>query len=171
MPQGNISTYEPLYDEGDDKESIRATNFDAETLKAGTEVTVWAKQVNQDQVLWHGHGRDERMRAEAFVGLDLVASGNGDGTADADIEGDVILAITNSDQNRVLASTTFDSIEQLRDSLAESRTDRIVEAAMAPYAKPGRHIEVRIDADDSSDGFEIDPSASSGQLYYTEVDS
>lgn len=153
-----------------DKESIDAGDLDQDTVKAGTEVTVWSKQVAQDELLFHGHGPEQRERADAFVGLDLVASGNGAGTAGDDINGDVILAITNSAQNRVLASVTFDSLSQLRDSLAESRTDRIVEPTMAPFGKPGRHLEVRIDATAGTDGYEIDPSASSGQLYYSQVD-
>jgi hypothetical protein len=159
-----------LYEAGD-KEPIRAGALEQTTVKAGTEVTVWSYQVAQDELAFHGHGRPDREYAEAFVGLDLVATGNEAAAAQGDnIDGDVILAITNSDGTRVKASTTFDSLEQLRDALAEARTDRIVEPALAPYAKPGRNLEVRIDAASSSDGYEIDPDGSSGTLYFTQVD-
>jgi hypothetical protein len=158
-----------VYDRGD-KEAIDASELDQDTVKAGVEVPVFQKQVAQDEILFHGHGPHRREQAEAFVGLDLVASGNGDGNQGDPIQGDVILAITNSDGTRVKASITFDSLAQLRDSQDEARTDRIVEEALAPYAKPGRNLEVRIDANSGSDGYEIDPSASSGQLYYTQVD-
>lgn len=157
-----------LYGVGD-KEPITPGEFQQETVKANTEVTVWSKQVGQDQRLFHGHGREDREYAEAFVGLDLVASGNSAGTADENISGKVVLAITDSDQRRVLASATYDSLGQLRDALAENRTNRLVENAMQPFAKPGRHLEIRIEADAGADGYEIDPAASSGVLYYTRV--
>lgn len=153
-----------------DKEPIPASEFMQATLRAGAEVTVWSKPVAQDEFLAHGHGPEARDYAEAFVGLDLVATGNGDASAGDAIQGSAILAITNSGGNRVLASVTFDSLQELRDALAESRTDRIVEAVMAPYARPGRNLEIRIDADETSDGAEIDPAESSGGLYYTEFD-
>jgi hypothetical protein len=157
-----------LYDTGS-KEPIPASAFDQDTVKAGTEVPVWSKQVGNDQILFHGHGPADREFAEAFVGLDIVASGNGSGGAGDNIQGELVLAITDSDQRRVLASTTFDTLQQLRDALSESRSDRPVENALGPYAKPGRHLEVRINSDPATDGYEIDPSASSGNLYYTRV--
>jgi len=151
------------------KEPIPAGAMDQDTLKAGSEVTVWSKQVSNDQQLFHGHGPEQREFAEAFVGLDLVASGNGSGNAGDEVKGEVVLAITDSDRKRVKASTTLDTLDQLRDALGEKRTSRILEAAMAPLAKPGRHLEVRMNADPASDGVEIDPSASSGNLYYTRL--
>jgi hypothetical protein len=163
-----LSTDPRLYGVGD-KEPIPAGQFDQDTLKAGTEVVLWSKQVGNDQRLFHGHGREDREYAEAFVGLDLVASGNGTGTDGDKIQGELVLRITDSDQRRVLASMTLDTLQQLRDSLAESRTDRIIEAALAPFARPGRHIEVAVDADPGSDGAEVDPADSTGTLYYSRV--
>jgi len=165
-----LSRHQQWYGIGN-KKSIPASAMDQKAVVAGTEITVFAKQVAQDEILMHGHGSHLRDIAGAFIGLDLVASGNGAGNANDPIQGDVVLAITNSDQTRVLADVELDSLSQLRDSLSESRTDRIVEELLTPYAKPGRHIEVRIRADSGSDGYEVDPSASSGQLYFTQVDA
>lgn len=151
------------------KESIRASDLDQDTLKADTEVTVFSEQVADDQLLYHGYGVRDREYAEAFTALDLVASGNGAGTAGDAITGDVVLAVTDSQGRRVLASTTFESLAELRDAAAEARSDRIVEPALAPYAMPGRRLEVRIEADAASDGVEIDPANSSGKLYYGEI--
>jgi hypothetical protein len=156
------------------KESIRAGDLDQDTLKGGEEVTVFSKQVNDDQALYHGYGVRSREFAEAFVGLDLVASGNGTGAAGDKIDGDVVLAVSDSEGDRVLASTTFESLEELRDSLDESRSDRIVEPAHTAdgdIAGAGRRLEIFIEADASSDGYEIDPSASSGKLYYGKIQS
>lgn len=167
-----LSRYPDWYAAGN-KRAIKASHLDKKQVVAGTEVTVWSQQVAQDEILLHGHGTHVREYAEAFVGLDVVATGNGSGDAAAgdEINGDVILAITNSDQTRVLADVEFDTLDQLRDSLDEARTDRIVEELMTPYAKPGRHLEIRIRADSASDGDEIDPDASSGQLYRTQIDA
>jgi hypothetical protein len=167
MP-AELTTYPDFFGAGD-KEPIPAGEFDQDTLKAGSPVTLWAKQVGQDQSLFFGHGPADREYAKAFVGLDLVASGAGTGTAGDALQGKVVLAITDSDQRHVLAQTTLDTIAQLRDSLGEKRTSRIIMAAMAPYAKPGRHVEIRVVADPASDGAEVDPTASGGNLYYTRV--
>ncbi|QGX95002.1 hypothetical protein EI982_09465 [Haloplanus rallus] len=154
------------------KKTIRAGDLDQDDLKAGTEVTVWQKQVNDDQLLYHGYGPDRRSAASGFVYMDLVASGNGTATAGDDIRGDVVLAVTDSEGDRVLASVTFESLEELRDSANDERTERVIEAAMSAegdLAGPGRNLEVRIEADDTSDGYEIDPDASTGKLYYGKV--
>ena len=98
-----------------------------------------------------------------------MASGNGAGDAGDPIAGELVLTITDSEQKRVLAATTFDGLGELRDSLQEVRSDRIVEPAMAPVAKPGRHLELRIDADPVSDGYELDPTESNGKLYYGQI--
>jgi len=159
---------ERLVGEGS-KESIRANEFDQDTVKENTEVTVFSERVNDDQVLYHGYGEDERNRAEGFVALDLVASGNGSATAGDKITGDLVLAITDSEGRRVLAARTFEDLNELRDSLAETRSDRVIEAAQAPVATSGRQLEIRIEADADSDGAEIDPDASSGKLYFGEI--
>jgi hypothetical protein len=148
------------------KETIRATEFDGATLAAGEEITVYRQSVAQDQLLYHGYGVRERDFAEAFVGLDIVDS------AGNPVQGDVVLAVENSEGDRTLASTTFESLEELRDSLNETRSDRVVEAAMTAdgnLAGPGRQLVIYIDADADSDGVTIDPSASSGKLYYGKV--
>lgn len=154
------------------KESIPASAFEQETLKAGVEVEVWSKKVNDDQTLYHGYGVENRDYASAFVGLDLVASGNGSGTAGDDIEGDLVLGVTNSEGDRILASTTYDNLGELRDSLTESRSDRLIEpahTANGDLAGPGRRLVLLVNADSGSDGVEIDPSASSGKMYYGKV--
>ena len=151
------------------KETIRAGDLDQDTLKQDTEVTVYQHPVADDQRLYHGYGVRDSRYATGFVGLDLVASGNGAGAVGDAIQGDVILAITDSEGKRVLSSVTFESLEELRDSLAESRSERRVEPAMAPFARPGRNLEIRVDADAASDGVEIDPDASSGKLYYGKI--
>lgn len=160
---------EDLAGQRDNKIPVRAEDLQKETLKAGTEVTVYAEQVAQDETLWFGAGSDTRRFAEAFIFADLVATGDGAAASAGDpIDGDLVAAITDSRQKRVLASTTIDSIGELRDAVDDPRTERPTLGALAPFANPGRHIEWRIDAADASDGYEIDPAESSARLYYSQ---
>ncbi len=169
MPK-SLTRYPEWYQAGD-KEPIEAGDLNQVTLKEGTEVTVWSRQCANDEILMHGHGSHLDSVAEAYVGLDVVASGNGALNAGDNINGKVVLAITNSDGTRVLADTTFDSLSQLRAALAQDRTERIIEELLTPYAKPGRNLEIRVRATSASDGAEVDPAASSGTMYYTQVDA
>jgi hypothetical protein len=165
---GQLYRETDLYNRGS-KEPISSSDLDTETVKANTEVTIWSKQVNQDQVLFHGHGSHVRDVAEAFAYLDLVATGNGSGTDGDPINGKLVLAITDSDQRRVLRSITFDELDELRDAASENRSERPIEEAHAPFARPGRFLELRVEADTASDGYEIDPTDSSGRLWYTRI--
>lgn len=155
-----------LYGAGN-KRSITASALNNVAVKAGTEVTIWSKQMPNDKVAWFGHGSHVREVAEAFVYAELLANGNGAGTDGDAIEGELVLAITDSDQRRVLASTVFDSLGELADAFADDRTNRPVMEAMSPYAKPGRHIELRVRADQNCDGYEV-ASDSNVRLYYSE---
>lgn len=147
------------------KETIRPGEFSAKTLSAGEEITVWTEEVNQDQLLYHGYGVRAREFAEAFVGLDVQnAAGN-------DVTGDLHIAVEDSEGNE-LAETTFDDLDELRDSQAESRSDRIVEPAHTAegnLAGAGRQLAIYLEADANSDGDEVDPGASSGKMYYGKV--
>jgi hypothetical protein len=147
------------------KETIRPGEFEAKTLSAGEEITVWTKEVNQDQLLYHGYGVLAREYARAFVGLDVQSA------AGSDITGDLHIAVEDS-EGTTLAVTTFDDLDELRDSLNESRSDRIVEpahTAEGDLAGAGRQLAIYLEADDSSDGDEVDPAESSGKMYYGKV--
>lgn len=167
MPE-EIQPNKNLYGAGQ-KRRVNAGDFDDATLTGGEAITVWSRKVPEDKILWHGHGPQSRSVASAFVDLDLVASGNGAGAAGDNIEGELVLAISDSEQRLTHASGTFEDISQLRDAQSEDRSDRPVMDAHEPFARPGRHLELRVRADDSVDGYEIDSSASSGVVYHSET--
>jgi len=147
-----------------DQRPIGASALDDDTVKQETEVTVWSKQVGQDELLFWGHGSQSRRDARAkFAYADLDASGNGAGAAGDPITGELVLAITDSDQRRVLVDYTLGDLEELADAASE----RPVMYALAPFAKPGRHIEIRVRADADSDDYEIDSANSSARLWYS----
>jgi hypothetical protein len=154
---------------------LNADDLDNVTVKANSEVTIFSKQVNNDKVLFWGHGGKDRRAADTkFTFADLVATGNGAGTDGDPITGDLIVAITDSDQNRVLASMTLGDLGELADARSDARTERPVMYALAPYAKPGRYIELRVRAKASSDGYELDNTEnpgtdSSARFWYSEV--
>jgi hypothetical protein len=78
----------------------------------------------------------------------------------------VIVAITDSDE-RILAEREIGDVDTLADAAADARTERPMMAALAPYARSDRYVEVRINADSGSDGKSLDPAASSMRLWYT----
>ena len=155
-----------LYNSGD-KRTIFAEDFMQETVKAGNEITIWEKEIANDKIGWFGHGSHVRDVAEAFAYANIVASGNGSGTAGDAIEGELVLAIVDSEQRRVLRDVTLDNLGELADAEADERTERPVQEALKPYAKPGRYLELRIMSTSGTDGYEVDPSASDARLYYT----
>jgi len=156
---------------GGDRRVVNAVDLDDDTLRDGEEVTVWSKQVPEDKIYWWGHGHRGRDLAEAFIGLHVEASGAGtnrDGTAIHNAE--VIVAVTDADQRRVHASQTIGDLQDLDDSDSENRADKMILDALAPFAKPGRYIEIRIRAlDSTAGGSVIDSADSTGQLYYSEA--
>jgi hypothetical protein len=155
-----------LYPRGD-KRPVRAGDCDTETVKSGTTVTIFSKQVPDDKIGWFGHGPYERSVAEAFIYFNAVASGNGSGNDGDAITGTLEARIMDSEQRRILADVTIDELSQLADAESDERTERPVMAALAPFAKPGRYLEFVIRADSTSDGHEFDPVDSTGVLYYT----
>ena len=158
-----------------DPKPLNADDLDNVTVKAGSEVTIYSKQVNNDKVLFWGHGGKDRRSADTkFRFADLVATGNGQGADGDSITGDLIAAITDSDQNRVLRSVTLGDLGELADAADDDRTERPVMFALAPYAKPGRYIELRVRAKPSSDGYELDNTENAGtdstfRAWYSEV--
>ena len=149
-----------------DRRPVRASDFDTETVKDGNEVTVYATQVLEDQLQFWGHGgRDRRAADTSFYYADVNASGNGSGAAGDPITGELIAAITDSEQRRVLASVTLGDLEDLADAATDDRTDRPIMYAVAPYAKPGRYLELRILSDSASDGYEVDSANSDAKLW------
>lgn len=149
-----------LYGAGDAK-TIRAADLDGEDLRAENEITIYKHQVASDKVEWWGHsGPNQLVHNTKHLKGDLI---NAAGTQ---IDGDLIVAITDSDGNK-LADTTIDDVEGLREADAESRSDRPTMEAMAPFANSDRFMEVRLEADAGSDGDTLDPAASSLKLHYT----
>jgi len=155
-----------LYGRGD-KRPIFAENLMQTEVKQDTEVTVWEEEIANDKIAWFGHGSHVKELAESFIYANLVASGNGAGTAGDPIEGELVAAIVDSEQRRVLRDITVDSLGELADAESSDRTDRPRSEALKPYGKPGRYLEFRVVSAAASDGYEIDPSASSARLYYT----
>jgi hypothetical protein len=145
----------------------------AATLRAGDDVTVHREQVPDDKVTFLGYGGMERLSGKvAYIYADLVASGNGAGTAGDPIKGDLIEVITDSDGRIVNGNERkLGALEDLSAAKADARTERPTHPIGDPGAKPGRFVEYRIVPHDSVDGYELDPAASSGKLFQTRMDS
>jgi hypothetical protein len=168
MPQ-NLYYSEELAEEDANKKSIKARDLDGtQTLSAGQDITVLRERRPDDKVQWFGHGTDDDEGRTAYKYADIVASGAGTGAQGDPIEGEVVVAITDSDGN-VLADHTVGSCEELREMAGEARTDRDRFPALAPWMKQGRYREVLINVDDTSDGVQLDTDASSGRIPYSQT--
>lgn len=162
---------EPRLREEGDRQTLRAEDLDQETLRAGNRITVHRHKVADDKVEWWGHGgRPEQSGRTSYTKGDLVASGNGAGAAGDNIQAEIHVAITDSDGDP-LARRVYSDVEELREALAESRTDRPAMPAMATedgnIAGSGRYLELQLEAKSASDDVEVDPAASELKLYYT----
>ncbi|MWG36950.1 hypothetical protein [Halomarina oriensis] len=159
-------SYEPRLSRAGGKRPVTEADLLDQTLVAGNERTIYAKQVPQDKVYAAGNGGMDRLQGNgAHIFASIVDDvGN-------PVKGDLIVAITDSEQRRVLASTTVDTLGELADATTQERTERPLFPVLGPYAKPGRHIEFRIRAEPGSDGVSIDPAASDVRLYYTEIEA
>ncbi|MFC3476112.1 hypothetical protein [Halobacterium litoreum] len=158
---------DPRYFNIGEKKTVTSDDLQQVTI-GENETTIFSKMVPGDKVAWFGHGQEDREYAKAFIYADLVASGNGTGTAGDAIEGELVAVYTDSEQRHVLASTTVDSLGELSDAKADTRTDRPVFEAHGEHANPERHLEFRILPNSASTGMEIDPSASEARLYYSQ---
>ncbi|MBC9985157.1 hypothetical protein E4P24_02060 [Haloferax sp. AS1] len=164
MP-GTLSYNADLAELDGDVRPIRGDDLDQDTLKAGAEVTVYREKVPQDKDEWFGAGGKDRASADASpMHADVVATGNGSGTAGDTIGGTLYAAITDSD-GRALYTRKLGDLTLLSEFASEPPTERPLMYSLAPYATAGRYIEFRIDADSASDGKEIDPANSDVMLY------
>jgi len=166
-----LAQYPDLQQADADKDSVKASEMMQKELRANDDVTVYRERRPDDRVQWWGHGDENRNSGNsAHKYADLVATGNGSGDAAAgdQIEGDVIIAITDSD-HRILAERKVGDVDDLADAADDRRTERPMMPAYAPYLEQGRYREVIINADEESDGDELDPDASSARLYYSET--
>lgn len=151
------------------KKSIKAAHLEQKTVREGDDVTLFRRKRPEDKTQWFGHGGENRMSGNtAHKYADLVASGNGSATAGDQLQGDVIIAITDSD-GRILAERTLGDSQELADAASDSRTERPTQPAVAPYLTEGRYMEVIFNADADSDGAELDPANSAARIWYSEV--
>lgn len=151
--------------------TIRPSQLENATLNAGNEVTVWSKKVPADKVYAHGHGTNDRqVGSEAFIYVDLLADGTGTGTDGDSIEGDLYAVITDSEQRDVHARYQIGDLETLAAARDDNRTERPMQPVRVPVAREDQHLELRVVADDASDGTVV-ASDSGIRMYYTEFNN
>lgn len=144
-----------------DKRRVSEADLIEADMNAGNEVTVYENQVPADFIYHWGYGFSNREAGEtSFVYADLQNSG------DSAINGELVLAITDSSQEDVLAKRYFQSLEDLRAAESDNRSERIIMSEMQPGAREDRHIELRVNADSASDGDTLSSSNSSVKLNY-----
>jgi hypothetical protein len=138
---------------------------DGATMNAGNEVTIYSNQVPADKVYaWGAGSRDRNKGVNALIKADLTNK-----NSQANIEGDLIAAITDSEQRDVHARVTVATLDELREAKDDARTERPIFPIKVPVARKSLYLELRVDADSGSDGDELDASDSTMQLWYTDI--
>jgi hypothetical protein len=154
-----------------DKKTIRGEMMDSATLRQGNEITIWSKKVPADKVFTWGYGPDSKKSgAEAFVYAELLASGAGALTDGDQLTGDLVLAVTDSTQEDVLARRNVGDLQTLADAKADDRTERPIVGELSPGATEDRFLELRVIADSGSDGAEV-AQDSNVRLFYGSADN
>lgn len=152
-----------------DKKSIKGGQLNQATVREGDDVTLYRERRPDDKTQWFGHGGENRMSGNtAHKYADLVASGDGSGTEGDQLQGDIIVAITDSD-GRILAERQFGDSQELADAADDARTERPTQPAVGPVLGQGRYAEVIFNADAESDGAEVDPANSTARVWYSEA--
>lgn len=148
------------------KKRVSESDLTGATLRAGNEITVYSNRVPADKAYCWGYGFSNREAGEnSFVYADFQNS------AGSAINGQLVLAVTDSTQEDVLAKRYFQSLEDLRAAASDPRTERILMSEMQPAASEDRHLELRIVADSSSDGDTVSASNSDVKLNYGTVNA
>jgi len=148
------------------KRKVSADDLDEPTLVAGNEIVVYENQVPADKRYHWGYGFANREAGEtSFVYADFQNSN------DNAIDGELVLALTDSTGEDVLAKRYFQDLGDLRDAVNDDRTERIMMSEMQPAAREDRILQLRLVADSSSDGDDVSASNSDIKLSYGRVDA
>jgi len=151
------------------KKSVKGGHLEQTTVREGDDVTLYREKRPDDKLQWVGHGGENRMSGNtAHKFAKLVASGAGTATAGDVLQGDLIVAITDSD-GRILAERQLGDSQELADAESDARTERPTQPALAPYLTQGRYLEILFNADAESDGAEVDPANSTARIWYSET--
>ncbi|RDZ54346.1 MULTISPECIES: hypothetical protein [unclassified Haloferax] len=160
-------TYNTELAEAGNSKPVKGAMLKQTTLRAGNEIVVYEESCPADKYLFWGFGyRNKQAGNASHIYAQVKASGNGSATAGDAIKGDLIAVITDSEGRDVLHRYNIGDLETLADAAADPRTERPIMPALAPIAREDQRIQLRIVADEESDGAEIDPSASSARIYH-----
>lgn len=180
-----VSERESLQSRGD-RDRLKASNLisgseeyaddpndqytDAPTLRQGEFVPCLSKRVPKDTVLAVGFGTDERNSGRSAFGyVNVVASGDGTGAAGDLCTGILWYRIRDTRNRRTKEDTPTGDVADLADAEEDSRTERPMQPVMEPAGRPDQFVQMGIVADANSDGYVVDPSASSVRQYLTDI--
>lgn len=140
-----------------------------ETLRQGQKIVVYDEKVPSDKTRWFGYGLEGLPMGVARMYAELVASGDGAGSAGDAIEGDVRVRVTDSTGDNIIASRELGDLGTLADAANDERTERPKLPALGPGGSGDRRLQVVINADEPSDGVQIDPTESQARFWYTQA--
>lgn len=167
---GRLTPSQALAQTDGSKRAIKASHLNgSETLREGQKIVVYDEQVPSDKIRWFGYGMEGMPMGVARMYAQLVASGDGDGTAGDAVDADLRLRLTDSTGDNIIASRELGDAGTLADAANDERTERPKLPALGPGGQGDRRLQIVVNADAASDGVQIDPSASSARFWYTQA--
>lgn len=148
---------------------VRAGDLSQTTLREDAYVVL--EDIESDNVHFyvHGYGRGSTENPSLkFAELDLVASGNGTGSAGDAIEGELREVVYHDEEHeRIKRVNGKYELDELRNP-ARSEGVPVPEASVG--AREDEHVVLEVKTTSGSDGVELDPTASSGSIPYTQIE-
>lgn len=136
-------------------------------------VPVAVKKADNTELLALGFGTESRDGRFGVAEADLVASGNGAGTAGDEIEGELRGRIYFSDKYDDAKSKHLnETLRQLRQSVSSSRDNKVLMPWDIPtpmYAKRDQVIVYEVKAAEGYGGYEVDSGNSVAELPYSRI--
>ncbi len=144
-----------------------ADDFEQKTVVADEFRDVAFVQGDSTNAYGAGFGeKNAQVNSDGWSDVDLVASGNGAGSAGEDIKGKMRFVVyRDSNREDMIAKSGTYSLGGLRSAVSADRTDKVlIPGRLSQVAGDDSYLAIQVKTNADTDGYEIDPSASTEDL-------
>lgn len=142
------------------------------TLYEDTYRDILKERSTESAKYYLGHGMRSRDDPNAgYFYVDLRATGNGTGAADAEVGGLVRFVVYADSEDEVPIVGDQFNLRDLREAASDARTERPVLPLQLPGAGKDKAIAIQARSDSASDGAEVGSGAASANVLipYTQI--
>lgn len=162
-----VKNLKRVHTEAANPQEFLADDFEQKVVVSDEFRDVALVQGNSTTAYGGGFGvKNAQVNSDGWSDLDLVASGNGAGTAGADIQGKLRFVVyRDSNREDMIAKSGTYSLSGLRSAVASDRTDKaLIPGMLSTVAGDDSYLAIQVRTNGTTDGYEIDPSASTEDL-------